>query len=83
MNVRIAGVQFNQFRVLFDEFSSATFYTVRYYVNGMFDEITSEMTDVTIRNVQPLDNDYLVGVAYNTPTQSEFSVNVTTSKFCS
>ena len=77
---RVLGVQQTQFIVLIDQIEEAQSYTVRVYLeDSLVDEIQSPSTSITITGVNPIVNEYYVSVAYNTPTPSDFSSNVSTS----
>ena len=78
----ITAVESNSFQVNFAEIANATFYTVRVFFNSMLiNEINSTSTNVVIDRVNPIENEYRVEVAYNTPAPSDFSASVTTSKY--
>jgi len=71
----------DEFQVIFDQIQDAMDYTVRVYLNGTLFNETTSMLNATITGVEPIRNEYFVSVAYNTPSQSEFSMNETSRKF--
>ena len=64
----------------YDGVVAAQSYTARVFLNGMLVNETTDVQNITITGVEPVANEYQVGVAFNTPAPSEFSMNVSSSK---
>ncbi|CAK8690969.1 unnamed protein product [Clavelina lepadiformis] len=78
--VRIRGVTATAFTVTFDNVVDATVtgYVVRVHLGDNYTDYQSSISTVPISGVSPLNNVYLVSVAFETPTRSDFSSNVST-----
>ncbi|XP_076807193.1 uncharacterized protein LOC143450508 [Clavelina lepadiformis] len=76
--IQILDVSDDSFVVKFDAITGAANYVVRYYLGDVTNDTVSNSTSVTITDVSPLENEYLVAIAYMIPTQSAFTNNVST-----
>ncbi|CAK8690966.1 unnamed protein product [Clavelina lepadiformis] len=76
--IQILDVSDDSFVVKFDAITGAANYVVCYYLGDVTNNTVSNSTSVTITDVSPLENEYLVAIAYMIPTQSAFTNNVST-----